>query len=68
MGFALSFFIIKLNNIFFLQILLQDKYNIDVLTVNIEFMRLGTKRMENLAKSSSYPCFYASPHKLYIYR
>jgi hypothetical protein len=34
MGFPLSFyFIIKLNNSF-LQILLQDKYNIGVLTVN----------------------------------
>jgi len=49
MGFPLSiFFIIKLNNIF-LQILLQDKYNIVVLTVNIEFMKLGTKRMERFA-------------------
>jgi len=38
MGFPLSFFIIiKLNN-FFLQILLQDKYNIGALTVYIEFM------------------------------
>jgi len=44
-------FIIKLNNIFFLQILLQDKYNIGVLTVNIEFMWLA------LAESSSFPCF-----------
>jgi hypothetical protein len=40
MGFPLSFFIIKLNNIFFLQILLQDKHNICVLTVNIEYMWL----------------------------
>ena len=55
MGFPLSFFfIIKLNNIFFLQILLQDKYNIGVLTVNIKFMWLGTKRMERLTKSSSF--------------
>ena len=46
-----------LNNIFFLQILLQDKYNIGVLTVNIEFMWLGTKRLERLAKSSSFPRF-----------
>jgi hypothetical protein len=46
MGFPLSFFIIvKLNNIF-MQILLQDKYNIGALTVNIEFMWLGTKRMK----------------------
>jgi hypothetical protein len=38
MGFPLSlFFIIKLNNIF-LQIVLHDKYNIGVLTVNIELM------------------------------
>ena len=54
MGFPLSFlFIIKLNNSF-LQILLQDKYNIGVLTVNIEFMWLGTKRMERLAKARSF--------------
>ena len=44
MRFPSSFFIfIKLNNIFFLQILLQDKYNIGVLTINIEFMWIGTK-------------------------
>jgi hypothetical protein len=41
-GFRYLFFIIKLNNIF-LQILLQDKYNIGVLTVNIECMWLGSK-------------------------
>jgi len=40
-----------------LQILLQDKYNIGVLTVTIEFMWLGTKQMERLAKSSSFPRF-----------
>ena len=51
MGFPLSFFIIiELNNSF-LHILLQDKYNIDVLTVNIEFMWLGTKRTERLANA-----------------
>ena len=56
MGFLLSFFlIIKLNNIFFLQILLQDKYNIGVLTVNIEFMLLGMKWMERLAKDGLSP-------------
>jgi hypothetical protein len=55
MGFPLSFFVIKLNNIVLLQILLQDKYNIGVLTVNIEFMWLGTKRMGRLAKRSSFP-------------
>jgi hypothetical protein len=37
---------------------MQDKYNIVVLTVNIEFMWFGTKRMEKLA---------SSPHKFYIY-
>ena len=42
------FIIIKLNSIV-LQISLQHKYNIDVLTVNIEFMWLGMKRMEKLA-------------------
>ena len=48
--------IIKLNNIFFAN-LLQDKYNIDVhvLTVDIEFMWLGTKRMEILAKAHLSP-------------
>jgi hypothetical protein len=68
MGFLLFFLIIKLNNIFFLQILLQDKYNIGVLTVNIECMWLGTKWMERLAESSSFIRFYASPHTFYIYR
>ena len=45
MGFPLSFFfIIKLNNmVFFVQILFQDKYNVGVFMVNIEFMWLGTK-------------------------
>jgi uncharacterized membrane-anchored protein YitT (DUF2179 family) len=38
-----------------LQILLQDKYNIGALTVNIEFMWLGTKQMERLAKASLSP-------------
>jgi hypothetical protein len=57
MGFPLSFFIIvKLNNIF-MQILLQDKYNIGALTVNIEFMWLGTKRLERLAKACFSPRF-----------
>ena len=38
MGFPLSFlFIIKLNDVFFLRIVLQDKYTIVVLTVNIKF-------------------------------
>ena len=68
MGFPLSFFLImKLNNIFF-QILLQDKYNIGVLTVSIELMRLSTKRVERLAKACSFPRFSASPHKFDIYR
>jgi hypothetical protein len=54
MGFPLSFslFIIELNKISF-QILLQDQYNINVLTVNIEFMWLGTKLLERLSISSS---------------
>jgi hypothetical protein len=38
-----------------LQILLQDKYNIGVLTVNIECIWLGTKRMEILAKARISP-------------
>jgi hypothetical protein len=33
--------------------LLQDKYNIGVLTVNIEFMWLGTKRVERLVKAGT---------------
>jgi hypothetical protein len=38
-GFRYLFIIIiKINNICFCKILLQDKYNIGVLTVNIEFM------------------------------
>jgi len=35
MGFPLSFFSIKLNNFLCVQIVLQDKYNIGVLTLNI---------------------------------
>ena len=63
MGFPLYvFFIIKLNSIFFGQILLQDKYNIGVLTVNIEFIWLGTKRMEILAKSRLSPV--SKPHHI----
>ena len=55
MGFLSSFyFIIKLNSSF-LQILLQDKYNIGVLMVNIQFMWLGTKRMERLTKARLSP-------------
>ena len=37
--------------------LLQDKYNIGVLTVNIELMWLGTKRVKRLAKVRSFPRF-----------
>jgi len=40
---------------FFFRISLQDKYNIGVLTVNIEFMWLGTKRMERFAKAHLSP-------------
>ena len=39
----------------FLQMLLHDKYNVGVLTVNIEFMWLGTKWMERLAKAHLSP-------------
>jgi hypothetical protein len=42
---------------FVLQILLQDKYNIGALTVNIEVMWLGTKRFERLAKARLSPRF-----------
>ena len=55
MGFPLSFIIIiKLNKKNW-QILLQDNYNIGVLTVNIEFMWLGTKRMDRFAKAHLSP-------------
>jgi hypothetical protein len=37
------------------QILLQDKYNIGVLMVNIQFMWLGSKRMERLTKARLSP-------------
>ena len=72
----LFFFIIKLNN-FFLQILLQDKYNIGVLMVNIECMWLCTKQMKRFTKlvfsHVSKPChinsiFTANAPILYIYR
>ena len=38
-----------------MQILLQGKYNIGVLRVNIEFIWLSTKRMERLAKARLSP-------------
>ena len=50
----------------FFQTLLQDKYNIGVLTVNIECMWLGTKRMERIARVRIYSV--SKPHKLYINR
>jgi len=59
-----------------LQILLQAKYNIDLLTVNIEFMWLGTKWMERIAKARLSPVskpfhmnsiFTANTSILYIY-
>ena len=49
MGFPLSFYIIK-SNFFFLRIVLQDKYNIGILTVNMKFTWFRTKRMNRLAK------------------
>jgi hypothetical protein len=52
MGFLSSF---KKKKHFFLQILLQEKYNIGVLAVNIEFMWLGMKRMERFAKAHLSP-------------
>ena len=57
-GFCYHFFFIifKLNSIC-LQISWQDKHNIDVLMVNIEFMWLGMKRVERLAKAR---LFYVS--------
>ena len=57
MGFLLSYFLIIKLNYSFLQMLLQDKYNIGVLTVNIECMWFGKKRMERLAKARSFPRF-----------
>jgi hypothetical protein len=38
-----------------IQIFLQDKYNIGVLTVHIECMWLGTKRVERLYKARCFP-------------
>ena len=64
MGFLLSFFfIIKSNNIFFL-IVLQDKYNISVLTVNMKFMWLGTKRLERIYTVNCYVNFVIIPKRL----
>ena len=51
MGFPLSFFLLLNQITFFVQIVLQDKYNISVLTVDIEFMWLSTKQLESLTKS-----------------
>ena len=65
-GFHYIIFFIKLNNFFF-QISLQDKYNIGVLTVNIEFMWLSTKRWKYSLKLV-FPHFEVSPHKFYINR
>ena len=50
-------FFFFLNEIRFvlLQILLQDRYTIGVLTVIIEFKWLGTKLMERLAKACLSP-------------
>jgi hypothetical protein len=45
MGFRYLFFITKLNDIF-LRIVLQDKYNIGVLTVNIKFTWFRMKRIK----------------------
>jgi hypothetical protein len=47
---------------------LQDKYNIGLLTVNIEFIWLGAKRGESLTKPCLSPRFSASSNKFYIYR
>jgi len=62
MWFSLSFFLLLDEIAFFLQILLQDKCNIGVLTVNIEFMWLCTKRMERLAKARLSPV--SRPHHI----
>ena len=43
-------------------------YNIDVLTVNIEFMWRGLETGEWRAFRESFQPFRAEPHKLYIYR
>ena len=50
----------------FYQTLLQDIYNIGVLSLNIECMWLGTKQMERIARVRLYPV--AKPHILYINR
>ena len=43
-----------------MQIVLQVKHNIGVLTVNIKFMWLATKRLESLAKARISPV--SKPH------
>ena len=67
-GFCYLFIFIFKLNIFSLPILLQDKYNIGVLMVNIEFMWLGTKRMERFAKAHLSPVSKPRHIKFYIYR
>ena len=42
-------------------------YNIDVLTVNIEFMWRDLETVEWRALSESFHSFCAEPHTLYIY-
>ena len=45
--------------------LLQDKYNIGALTINIEFMLLRTKQMEGLANYAL--CFYCYFYTRFIH-
>jgi transketolase C-terminal domain/subunit len=46
----------------------KQKYNIGILTVNIEFMCRGLQTGERRAISESFQAFLAEPHKFYIYR
>ena len=52
---VIFFFFLNEIRFFLLQILLQDRYTIGVLTVIIDFKWLGTKLMERLAKACLSP-------------
>jgi hypothetical protein len=45
----------------------EQKYNIGVLTVNIEFLWRGLDTGERQAFNQSFQPFRAEPHKFYIY-
>jgi hypothetical protein len=65
-GVSVFFYFFSLLNqiTFFVQIVLQDRYDISVLTVNIEFMWLGARRMERLAKARLSPPPISKPRHI----